>query len=408
MTTRNEASAVANKSNGKTSKATKAAKTAKTTKPVKPAKAGKPSKSSKPAKPEKTKPAKAKVEKTKVAKAKNPKAKVAAETKLSSKKKGAAAESSLHVKTKSASKTKNHKEKLSKIHDFVEKYRVTDGKSFKLSNYDPDDTGPFDKATGKAQAKALLEQGIELLAEKQDMLYAQDRYAMLLVFQAMDAAGKDGTIKHVMSGVNPQGCQVYSFKQPSDEDLDHDYMWRYQRCLPERGRIGIYNRSYYEEVLVVRVHDSILGHQKLPKENLTKNIWKERLEDIASFERYLGRNGYRVVKFFLNVSKKEQKRRFIARLELPEKHWKFSMSDINERAFWNDYMSAYTEAIRATATKDAPWYIVPADNKWFSRVVVAAAIVDTLNDMHLHYPEVDEAKMRELEEARGSLLKASD
>lgn len=298
-------------------------------------------------------------------------------------------------------------QKLSKIHEFVRKYKVTDGKTFKLSDHNPADTGPFGK-DGKEEAKLLLSEGIEILAEKQEMLYAQDRYSMLLVFQAMDAAGKDGTIKHVMSGINPQGCQVYSFKTPSDEELDHVFMWRYARSVPERGRIGIFNRSYYEEVLVVRVHDDILAKQKLPLECITKNIWKERLEDINNFEKHLTRNGVHVVKFFLNVSKKEQKKRFLARLDLPEKHWKFSASDITERKYWSEYMRAYTDAIKATASKDAPWYIVPADNKWFSRLVVAAAIVDSMSEMNLAFPTVPKTKMKELAEAKEGLLASND
>jgi PPK2 family polyphosphate:nucleotide phosphotransferase len=235
------------------------------------------------------------------------------------------------------------------------------------------------------------------------MLYAQNRWSLLLVFQAMDAAGKDSTIKHVMSGVNPQGVQVYAFKQPSAEELDHDYLWRSLRCLPERGRIGIFNRSYYEEVLVVRVHQELLRRQRLPKELVTDDIFDQRLEDIAGLERYLAHNGVLVLKFFLNVSRKEQKRRFLDRLNEPEKHWKFSASDVKERAFWKDYMAAYEKAIRATATKHAPWYVVPADKKWFTRLVVAAAIVDALARLNLRYPEVDDAKKRELAAARKAL-----
>jgi PPK2 family polyphosphate:nucleotide phosphotransferase len=247
--------------------------------------------------------------------------------------------------------------------------------------------------------------GIEALAELQDMLYAQDRWAVLLVFQAMDAAGKDGTIKHVMSGVNPQGCEVYSFKAPSDEELDHDYLWRSIKSLPQCGRIGIFNRSYYEEVLVVRVHDELLARQKLPPELVTKDIWKERYKDIRNFEKYLTRNGIVIRKFFLHVSKKEQKKRFLERLENPEKNWKFSVSDIKERAFWSDYMTAYEDAIRQTASKDAPWYVVPADNKWFTRVVVAAAVVDTLGSLGLSYPKVDKERRKELVEAKRTLLR---
>jgi PPK2 family polyphosphate:nucleotide phosphotransferase len=238
---------------------------------------------------------------------------------------------------------------------------------------------------------------------EQDMLYAQDRWSLLLVFQAMDAAGKDGTIRHVMSGVNPQGCQVFSFKQPSREDLDHDFLWRYAKCLPERGRIGIFNRSYYEEVLVVRVHERILKQQKLPDPLVTKSIWDERLSDIGHFEDYLARQGTIVLKFFLNVSRKEQKKRFMERLDKPEKNWKFSASDVQERQYWDDYMHAFEEAIRATASKQAPWYVVPADNKWFSRLLVAAAIVETVEKLELAYPTVDAEKRKELQTMREAL-----
>jgi len=238
----------------------------------------------------------------------------------------------------------------------------------------------------------------------QDMLYAQDCWSVLLIFQAMDAAGKDGTIKHVMSGVNPQGCQVSSFKAPTSHDLDHDFLWRCVKELPERGRIGIFNRSYYEETLVVRVHPEFLAGQKLPKECATKNIWDERFQDIRAFERYLHRNGTIVRKFFLHVSKKEQQRRFLERLENPDKNWKFSANDAKERGFWSDYMKAYEDTIRETATEDSPWYVVPADNKWFTRVVVAAAIIDALDSLNLEYPTVSPAKKKELAEAREVLL----
>jgi len=249
----------------------------------------------------------------------------------------------------------------------------------------------------------LLTRGIQWLAEEQDKFYAADRHSMLLVFQAMDAAGKDSTIRHVMSGVNPQGCQVFSFKQPSMEELDHDYMWRYQKSLPERGRIGIFNRSYYEEVLVVRVHEELLGRQKLPGELVTPRIWKERLEDIAAFERYLTRQGTILLKFFLHVSRGEQKRRFLARLDMPEKNWKFSSADVEERGYWKEYMAAYEDAIRRTASKEAPWYVIPADNKWFTRLVVAAVIVEAFWNLSLAYPRVDEAKRKELALARKAL-----
>ena len=290
---------------------------------------------------------------------------------------------------------------MSKAAKFSRKFRVESGKGFRLKGVDPGDTGGL--KLEKDDAAQLLDRGVEVLAELQDKLYAQDKRALLLVFQAMDAAGKDGTIKHVMSGVNPQGCQVFAFKTPSAEELDHDFLWRTTKCLPERGRIGIFNRSYYEEVLVVRVHPEILGKQKLPPELVTKKIWKERYEDIASFERYLARNGVAVVKFFLHVSRKEQRKRFLERLERPEKNWKFSLADAQERQHWDSYMEAYEDAIRATATPWAPWYVVPADTKWFTRLVVASAVIDALEKMDLAYPEVDEAKKAELAKAREAL-----
>src|SRR6201999_383093 len=252
----------------------------------------------------------------------------------------------------------------------------------------------------KSKAKEALATGVNALAELQDKLYAQDGWAVLLIFQAMDAAGKDGAIKHVMSGVNPQGCQVSSFKSPSSEDLDHDYLWRCMKRLPNRGEIGIFNRSYYEEVLVVRVHPEFLAKQKLPPKLMGKQIWEDRYEDIRNFERYLTRNGVVVRKFFLNVSKKEQKRRFLDRIDDPQKNWKFSSNDAAERDFWDDYMEAYEEMIQETATKDAPWYVVPADNKWFTRVVVAAAVIETLASLDLAYPRVDKDKRTELAAAR--------
>ena len=261
-----------------------------------------------------------------------------------------------------------------KIAKFIKPYGVTKGKKFRLKDFDPGDTGGF-TSEGKPRAKALLQQGIAMLSDLQERLYAQDQWGVLLIFQAMDAAGKDGAIKHVMSGVNPQGCQIYSFKGPSPEDLDHDFLWRTTRCLPERGRIGIFNRSYYEEVLVVRVHPELLEKQKLPPELVSKNIWEERYEDINNFERYLSRNGYVIRKFFLHLSNKEQKKRFLSRLDEPEKNWKFSSADARERQRWDDYMEAYDGMIRHTATQHAPWYVVPADNKWFSRLVVAAVVV---------------------------------
>ncbi|MFN7570000.1 MAG: polyphosphate kinase 2 family protein [Betaproteobacteria bacterium] len=281
----------------------------------------------------------------------------------------------------------------------IRRHRVTGAKGFRLRDHDPASTGKMD-GEDKPQAKEWLARGVQWLAEEQDKLYAQDRRSLLLVFQAMDAAGKDGTIKHVMSGVNPQGVQVVSFKQPSALDLDHDYMWRYWRELPERGRIGIFNRSYYEEVLVVRVHRAILQGQKLPPECVRKRVFDERLADIAHFEDYLTRQGTKVLKFFLNVSKEEQKRRFMERLNEPTKNWKFSAADVRERAYWDDYQAAYEDAIRATATPQAPWYVVPADNKWYLRLVVVAAIVQALEEMKLVYPKVGKAQKSELAAAR--------
>jgi PPK2 family polyphosphate:nucleotide phosphotransferase len=286
--------------------------------------------------------------------------------------------------------------------EFSRPYRITKGKGFRLADIDPGDTAQLESEDAD-RARAALKDGIELLAELQDMLYAQDRWSLLLIFQAMDAAGKDGTIKHVMSGVNPQGVQVFSFKAPSAEDLDHDFLWRCQRCLPERGRIGIFNRSYYEEVLVAKVHAEILARQKLPPELVTKRIWEERYEDIRSFERYLARNGTVIRKFFLHVSKGEQKRRFMARLDEPEKNWKFSANDVAERRHWKAYQNAYEDAIRGTATPEAPWYVVPADNKWFTRLAVAAAIVDALASLDLHYPKVTAAQRKALAAARREL-----
>jgi PPK2 family polyphosphate:nucleotide phosphotransferase len=282
-------------------------------------------------------------------------------------------------------------------------YRVSNGKKFRLKNVDPSDTGDL-RAEDKPKAIEALQMGVEELAELQDVLYAQDRWSVLLIFQAMDAAGKDGTIKHVMSGVNPQGCQVSSFKVPTSEDLDHDFLWRCMKHLPERGRIGIFNRSYYEETLVVRVHPEFLAGQKLPEKCVTKNIWSERFEDIRAFERYLTRNGTIVIKFFLHVSKDDQKKRFLERLDLPEKNWKFSANDVKERGFWDDYMRAYEETIRETATEDSPWYVVPADNKWFTRAVVAAAVIDAVASLNLAYPKASPEKLKELSEAKKALL----
>jgi len=292
---------------------------------------------------------------------------------------------------------------LQKARKFAKPFRVTDGDKFRLKDVDPGDTLGF-KSEAKPRAKEGLQIGVRALAEFQDMLYAQDKWAVLLIFQAMDAAGKDGAIKHVMSGVNPQGVQVFSFKSPSAEDLDHDFLWRCMKSLPNRGHIGIFNRSYYEEVLVVRVHPEFLTKQKIPPALLTKDIWRERFQDIRSFERYLSRNGIKIVKFFLHVSKKEQRRRFLDRAEEPEKNWKFSASDMAEREHWKEYQDAYEDMIRNTATKDSPWYVVPADNKWFTRVVVGAAIVDTLASLDLAYPKVDQAKLAEIAKAKNALL----
>jgi len=295
------------------------------------------------------------------------------------------------------------KDLLDLAHKLANRYRVTDGKNFRLRDFDPADTAWL-KEEQKPAANDALREGVEVLSELQEMLYAQDRWAVLLIFQAMDAAGKDGAIKHVMSGVNPQGCQVYSFKAPTSEDLDHDYLWRCMKALPERGRIGIFNRSYYEEVLVVRVHDEMLARQKLPPRVVGKSIWKDRMADIRGFEEYLTRNGIVVCKFFLNVSKDEQKKRFLERLDDPEKNWKFSVNDAAERQHWDAYMEAYEDAIRNTATREAPWYVVPADNKWFTRVVVAAAVIETLSRLELQYPKVEKSRQKELAEARRMLL----
>jgi len=280
-------------------------------------------------------------------------------------------------------------------------YRINDGKHFRLKDYDPADTARWDSPESAAEK---LQKDIARMTELQDKLYAQNRWSVLLIFQAMDAAGKDGTIKHVMSGVNPEGVQVHSFKAPSEAELQHDFLWRTTVPLPERGHIGIFNRSYYEEVLVVRVHPKLLENQRIPPSLVTKDIWEERFEDISCFERHLERNGTVVRKFFLHVSKKEQKRRFLARLEEPKKNWKFSADDIREREYWDDYQQAYEQMIRHTTTKNAPWYVVPADNKWFTHLVVAAAIVETLEGLDLAYPPVDAAKRRELEAARKLLL----
>ncbi len=296
------------------------------------------------------------------------------------------------------------KEIIKRARGFAKPFRVSKGKDLRLKDVDPGDTLEFTEKEHKSVARETLASGVMALAELQDKLYAQDKWALLLIFQAMDAAGKDGAIKHVMSGVNPQGCQVYSFKSPSSEDLDHDYLWRCMKCLPNRGHIGIFNRSYYEEVLVVRVHPEFLAKQKLPPKLAGKQIWQDRFQDIRNFEQYLARNGVVVRKFFLHVSKKEQKRRFLERINDPQKNWKFSSNDANERDFWDSYMQAYEEMIQETATKEAPWYVVPADNKWFTRVVVAAAVIETLASLDLAYPKVDEGKVKELAAAKKKLL----
>jgi PPK2 family polyphosphate:nucleotide phosphotransferase len=295
------------------------------------------------------------------------------------------------------------KEVIQRSHHFSKPYCITNGKGFRLKDIDPEDTMGL-KSAAKPQAKEALQMGVDALCELQDKLYAQDRWALLIVLQAMDAAGKDGTIKHVMSGVNPQGCQVSSFKSPSAEDLDHDFLWRCMRQVPNRGHIGIFNRSYYEETLVVRVHPEFLAKQKIPPELITKNIWEERFQDIRSFERYLDRNGIKVIKFFLHLSKKEQKKRFLQRAENADKNWKFSASDMAERAHWDDYQKAYEDMIRNTATKESPWYVVPADNKWFTRLVVSAAIVDTIAGLNVAYPAVNGGMLAEIAEAKKALL----
>jgi PPK2 family polyphosphate:nucleotide phosphotransferase len=304
-------------------------------------------------------------------------------------------------KKQRAPKKLSAKQGRRRIAELIEPFRVTNGKRFRLRDYDPGDTRGV---ASKDEAQEYLKRGVEQLAEMQDRLYAQDEWGVLLIFQAMDAAGKDGAIKHVMSGVNPQGCQVFAFKAPTTEELDHDFLWRTSKSLPERGRIGIFNRSYYEEVLVVRVHPQILEKQKLPRALVTKRVWDERYEDIRAFERYLARQGFVILKFFLNVSKRAQKERFLERLERSEKNWKFSLADAQERSYWKAYMRAYEGAIGATASKDAPWYVVPADKKWFARLVVAGAIHDALGKLGLRYPDVGPEKKKELAAARAQLL----
>ena len=286
-------------------------------------------------------------------------------------------------------------EKLAKM------FRVDSGKHFRLKDFDPADTGHWHS---KDHAEEAVQKGIASTVELQDKLYAQDTWALLLIFQAMDAAGKDGAIKHVMSGVNPQGCQVYSFKQPSPLELEHDFLWRTTRDMPERGHIGIFNRSYYEEVLVVRVHPELLKNERIPEPLVGKKLWEERFEDICCFERHMARSGTVIRKFFLHLSKKEQKKRFLERLDEPEKNWKFSAGDVHERKYWAEYQKAYEEMIRATSTEHAPWYVVPADNKWFTRLVISCVVVDTLESLNLAYPKVEDAKKKELEEAKKVLL----
>jgi PPK2 family polyphosphate:nucleotide phosphotransferase len=286
----------------------------------------------------------------------------------------------------------------------MERLAAPAGRKISLKDYDPSWTGRLDKR----QATQKLQDGIKALAEYQDRLYAQDTYALLVIFQAMDAAGKDGTIRHVMSGLNPQGCQVFSFKAPSPEERDHDYLWRSIKALPERGRIGIHNRSYYEEVLVVRVHPEILASEQLPPESTRHGVWKRRFEEINNLERYLVDNGTIVLKFFLNVSREEQKRRFLERIDQPEKNWKFSLADVHERSFWKDYMRAYEDVFTHTSTKHAPWYIIPADNKWVMRLAVAGIMHRTLESLDLRYPKVSKEKKIELQQARELLLAEKD
>ncbi|MBP7400871.1 MAG: polyphosphate kinase 2 family protein [Chitinophagales bacterium] len=293
---------------------------------------------------------------------------------------------------------------LTKIAEqFSKKFRVTDGSNFQLKNFDPTEDGGI-KKDDKSSAKKILQLGVDLLADMQEKLYAQDKWSVLVIFQAMDAAGKDGAIKHVMSGINPQGCHVTSFKAPSSEELDHDFLWRCIKNLPERGRIGIFNRSYYEEVLVVRVHENILEKQKLAAKLKTENIWDERLRDIRNYENYLAANGTLICKIFLNVSKEEQKERFIERIDTPSKNWKFSEGDVKERQFWDKYMHAYEEAIKATATDKAPWYVIPADDKAFARIAVASAIIHTMNSVELRFPKLPADKIAALQTIKKQLL----
>lgn len=293
--------------------------------------------------------------------------------------------------------------KIERLSKFIKPYKITDGKGFKLKSIDPGDTGDFDK-DDKDRIKVALEEGIQILSEMQDKLYADDKWAVLLIFQAMDAAGKDGAIKHVFSGINPQGCQVTSFKSPSSEELDHDYLWRCMKHLPERGRIGIFNRSYYEEVLVVKVHPEFLAVQKIPEKIAEGDIWKNRYKDITQFEKYLHNNGVLVRKFFLHVSKKAQKERFMERLDTPDKNWKFSSADVKERGHWDEYQKAYEEMIQNTASEHAPWFVVPADKKWFTRAVVAAAVIEAIDSIKPEYPKLDKQKLADLQAAKEALM----
>ena len=299
----------------------------------------------------------------------------------------------------------NHDKLIKEASRLAEPFCITKGEKFRLKDWDPAATTGV---KNKQHAQNILDAREGVLSRLQEKLYAQDRWALLVVLQALDAAGKDGVIKHVMSGVNPQGCDVHAFKSPSNEELNHDYLWRTQRCIPERGKIGIFNRSYYEEVLVVRVHPTLLRAEKLPDELITKHIWDQRYEDINAYEEYLTRNGVMIRKFFLHVSKEEQKKRFLERLEDPKKNWKFAMADVNERGFWKDYQEAYEEMIQNTAARHAPWFVVPADNKWFTRLIVASAIIQALDGLHLTFPDVDKGKKKELEAVRASLLAQKD
>lgn len=308
-----------------------------------------------------------------------------------------------HEESNSSSYHIQKKEHIIESKKFSERYRIDDGKKFRLK--DCDTTDKSDLFNGyKSLAQETLQMGVELLAAMQDKLYAEDKWSLLIIFQAMDAAGKDGAIKHVMSGVNPQGCVVHSFKAPNAEELDHDYLWRCMKNLPERGQIGIFNRSYYEEVLIVRVHEQILKSQRIPSTLITKDIWDNRMKDIRHFEDYLYRNGTLVVKFFLNVSNKEQKKRFIERIDNPDKNWKFSAADAHEREFWDGYMNAYEELIQNTSTEKSPWYVVPADNKPYARIIVASAIINALDSMDLEYPRVSEEQIAELQKLKKELL----